>query len=146
MEQVIITVNRAGETQEIDLLVQPDMPISRLVSYIAEGLHWNKDNRGQAITYDVEAIPPGRILNSHETLASVEAWDGARLVFYPVPKPPEQSPKASPANIDDSKPILQPSSESPIVGRRGIKAPDRQTGEDSPAGSPGYTLKQIDDD
>jgi hypothetical protein len=148
MDTIIVTVTRAGEAQERDLVVQPDVPVAQLAAYIAEGLRWNTGGQGQSIIYEVEAVPPGRKLMPQETLASAQVWDGARLTFHPVAQSAAAPANISPVSSVASKVEAQPASDHPVVGRRQLRTPVKDDAPDaeSPTGSNGYILKRVDDD
>ena len=99
MQRVIVTVKRQGEARVRDLEVPAEVEAGQLVEMIARALRWESNPAGQLIQYEIMAEPPGRILNSQESLAEAGAWDGAWLTFQPLgeetsappPPPPEET-------------------------------------------------------
>ncbi len=83
MEQVIVTVKREGEMRVRDIELSAGMPAQQFIAAIAQALGWDLDAAGQRLTYEVEAIPPGRVLRPEESLAQAGVWDGAMLIFRP---------------------------------------------------------------
>jgi hypothetical protein len=145
MDTIIITANRTGDSEEYDLAVRTDIPISQLSEFIAQGLKWNVDTNGQAVIYKVEIVPPGRKLRPDVTLADAQARNGARLIFHKVLHLEADQTNAS---TEDSKVILQVSTDNPVIGHRGLKTStlseslaNEQQGE-----TRGYTFKQIDEE
>jgi len=106
MEHVIVTVKRKGEAQVRDLEVPVEMTAEDLTQQVASALGWGGN-------YEIYAVPPDRVLQSHETLVQSGVWDGAWLVFQPVGSP--ATPKFSPAPIP---PPDSPSSSGPVGGWR----------------------------
>lgn len=82
MDRVIVTIKRDGDNQSRDLEVPTNMPIRQMAAIISRSLGWEMDAQGRHVQFQVAAQPPGRILQDTETLADVEAWDGAWLIFY----------------------------------------------------------------
>ena len=101
MQRVIVTVKRQGEAQVRDLEVPAEVAAERLSKMIAQALRWDSDPAGQPVEYEVMAEPPGRTLQSHETLADAGAWDGSWLVF--------QRPGELPATLPEVTPSPSPS-------------------------------------
>ena len=83
MEYVIVTVKRLGEAQVRDIELAIDVPVCKLCAILAAGLGWDTDDQGHAVTYVVEAHPPGRFLRPDETLAQAQVWDATWLVLHP---------------------------------------------------------------
>ena len=92
MESILVTLKRAGEVKGRDLELPLNMPTGQLAIELAELYGWNLDNAGYPILYELEAHPPGRRLNTHETLAQSQVWDGSLLVLHAKntvqPQPP----------------------------------------------------------
>lgn len=143
MQRVIVTVKRQGEARVRDLEVPAEVEAGRLAEMIARALHWDSDQAGQPIQYEIMAEPPGRTLHTQESLADAGVWDGAWLVFQPPGGAP--SPRPSPP------PFPQPS---PSPGQ-GPVTDWRPVGIDLPAGSEperedtrpeksGFVWKQVD--
>jgi hypothetical protein len=82
MDRVIVTIKREGDSQSRDLEVPTNMPVRQMASIISRALGWEMDAQGRQVQFQVGAQPPGRILQDEETLADVQAWDGAWLIFY----------------------------------------------------------------
>ena len=81
---VIVTVKLKGEAAVRDLEVASDLPCEQLSANIARALQWDRGPAGEALFFDIEATPPGRILRREETLAQANAWDGSWLVLVPA--------------------------------------------------------------
>jgi hypothetical protein len=96
MQRVIVTVKLQGEARVRDLEVPAEVEAGRLAEMIAQALRWESDPAGQPIQYKIVAEPPGRVLDSQESLAEAGAWDGAWLVFQQVGNAPPASPKPTP--------------------------------------------------
>jgi hypothetical protein len=85
-ECVIVTVKRKDDAQVRDLDVPVNTPAEHLASIVAMALGWNVDTAGNPIYFEIEVhFPNGRTrrLQSNESLAEVDAWDGCWLVFHP---------------------------------------------------------------
>src|SRR5262245_32856925 len=97
MQRVVVTVKRKDEARVRDLEVPADIDAVRLAKLIASALGWGSDRAGQPLTYQIEAHPLGRMLDSGETLATAGVWDGSWLVLHlDVPEAPP-APKPAPA-------------------------------------------------
>lgn len=144
MERVLATVKRSNEARVRDLDLPADLPAGQLSAEIARVLGWSPDPDGKEVAYDIDAHPPGRLLQPGETLAQVDAWDGSWLVFYPkgtAPKPQPPSPMPPPAPQ-----LTVPGS--PIAGWRKLDIPPQPpaAGMEKPPDSTGYSWKQLDED
>lgn len=151
MDSIIVTVKLEREAQVRDIEVQPDINASTLAAIIAAGFGWDVGLNGEKIDYQIEATPPGRILEPDQTLAQVGAWDGSWLVlkrrtgsfqdaFSMVTEFPHQTIQPGDRHDEEKnrtqdkvepKPSIDshPSSESPLSSR-----------------TQGYTPKRIDED
>ncbi len=118
MKPIIASVKRENEPAERDLIVPAETPSSQLSSLIAEALNWQTDADGKAVSYQIVADPPGRVLAPNETLADAEAWDGTRLVFQRVnthsssPKQQEKGYKTA----NGSRVKILPIADNPVSG------------------------------
>lgn len=158
MERIIVTVKRQQEAQVRDLEVPAAVQVAQLVDMIAAALHWDRDSAGGAVRYQIEAEPPGRLLQAEETLTKAGVRDGAWLTFIPtvdhkepISAPPVESADASPAPPADTQP---PPPKGPVLkweslfpdGRPepGIKSAELdEASEDDPPDSP-FVWKEID--
>jgi len=148
MESIIVTVKRAGELQEYDLAVRPDVPISQISAFISNGFGWNAAPNNGEVNYVIEVIPPGKKLPAHETLEDADVGDGARLVFHPVSVLTEEQVNNLRKVILNNNPEQQPPSGTPFVGHRSLSKPEtnNESTPDYSKNSYGYVFKQIDDD
>lgn len=84
MYRAIVTVQRHGELVSHDLEVPAEIRASELAAKIASAMGWDTSRADRQVTFEIEALPLGRRLEDHETLASADAWDGSWLVLHPV--------------------------------------------------------------
>jgi len=82
MDPILITVKRSDEACEYDLAVQPDLPLSQVVEFIANGLNWKPEEWD----FDVMDSQTGRKLDQTRTLSDANVWHGAKLDFIPARK------------------------------------------------------------
>jgi hypothetical protein len=75
VQRVIISVAVEGGPHGLDLEVPAGLPAAELVPLLAAAL------QAPAHSYRLEALPPGRLLQPHESLAAAGAWDGAWLIL-----------------------------------------------------------------
>lgn len=87
MERIIVTVKKHREARVRDLEVPAGVEVARLAQLIASALHWDRDSAGGAVRYQIEAQPPGRILQPDESLIDAGVRDGAWLTFIPEGEP-----------------------------------------------------------
>lgn len=159
MERIIVTVKRVGEARVRDIEIAANVPVEQLATELAQALGWERDTAGNAITYAVEAHPPGRILQTHETLAQVQAWDGAWLVFHPqiLPSMSATQSATTPATAAPSPPISQSppnatATNSPAAGPvsgwkpLNLPSPSPPPSNPPPSDGAGFVWKQVDDD
>jgi hypothetical protein len=79
MDPVIIMVGRPRESVQ-DIEVMPDVPADDLADAIAAAFGWDG-------VYDIQIN--GKILDSSQTLAEVNAWDGSQLLLIMSNRPPK---------------------------------------------------------
>jgi len=84
MDPILITVKRSDEDREYDLAVQPNLPLSEVVKFISEGLHWELINS----EFEVTDLQTGNKLDLDQTLAEANIWHGSRLEFTPISRKP----------------------------------------------------------
>src|SRR4028119_1467418 len=163
MQRVIVTVQRNDDSQVRDLEVPAELESERLAELIATALRWDTGQAGGSSRYTIEAQPLGRILQPHESLADIGAWDGSWLVLYPVVAISAQAPvQPSIASVtvlptrQDAPDISVPPQEpgSVISGWRslGIDLPsaptqeqEAQDAQDDYNSAPTFSWKQLDD-
>ena len=92
MQRVIVTVKRENEARVRDLDVPADVPVAQLTEMITQALHWDTDQAGSRVEYQLEANPGKRLLKPEDTLESAQVWDGAWLVFHPLRELTEPPP------------------------------------------------------
>jgi hypothetical protein len=73
--RTIASVRRSDLARIADFALATDRPVEELATIIARALGW--DGR-----FEVFADPPGRLLQSRETLADAGVWDGAAMVMH----------------------------------------------------------------
>jgi hypothetical protein len=163
MERIIVTVKRHKEARVRDLEVPAGVEVAQLAELIAAALHWDRDSGGGAVSYLIEAEPPGRVLQPEETLIKAGVKDGAWLTFIPhadetelaAAPPVVQKPLTPPAPVDTEAPAPkgpvvkweslfpdgapEPEGELPEVDRSSAEGPS----EDEPPESP-FIWKEID--
>jgi len=150
MERVIVTVKRHQETRVRDLDIPIGLEASRLSEVVASALLWDKDQSGNQISYQIQAHPPGRVLNDYETLAAAGVADGAWLTFIPYgaatsapdarpgPHPIDPHPRVSKGPIQGWRSLnVDLPSEQPSAPIRSNDLPDEDS--DSP-----FVWKEID--
>jgi hypothetical protein len=149
MQRVIVTIQRHDEARGYDLEAPAELPAARLAQLIVQALRWPVDSPSGPITYRIEAHPPGRALRADETLADVDAWDGARLVLAPETAPagyrwrrlggqPEADAPATTVPVTPDRPA-------PSDGPAQASAPPpRPTPEADASPSRGFVWKQLD--
>src|SRR5690349_14729849 len=64
-----VMVKRVGESRLYDIQVPANEPAQSLATMLANRLGWSDKQLTDGQDYDVEALPPGRILRPDETLA-----------------------------------------------------------------------------
>ena len=149
MQRVIVSVKRKDDFQSHDLEVTATIDIATLVDMIATALRWDMDHSGQSIRYQIEAKPPGRMLQPGESLASVEAWDGSWLILHPVGS---RTLGASRDKLPNNQVGATDASSGPVTGWRSlgialpsdIEASDEQARDDASKSS-GFVWKKLDD-
>jgi hypothetical protein len=140
MTDVIVTVKHANEARLLDIQLASDIPAERLAASLAQSLGWDRDASGKPISYELEAHPPGRKLRPDETLAEVNAWDGAWLILHPklTLQPQTRAPESAKGGYTmkrlDSEPTVD----------RG--EPTSHPAPKAQPGSSGYAWKRLDDD
>lgn len=79
MSRAMLTVTLEEKGLSLDLEVPTDLPAADLCSLIVRAL-WPEveENNG---TLQMKALPIGRALLPHETLADAGVWDGGWLVI-----------------------------------------------------------------
>ena len=130
MERAIVTVERRDEALGRDLEVPTGIEAGQLARLVARALYWEADSAGQPIEYEIWAEPPGRLLQSDESLADVGAWEGARLVLQRVGDVSGLSPgpdHACPSQED-------PTSDFPVADQDGPVRRWRPLGVELPTG------------
>lgn len=104
MERVIVSVELAGASQTYDVELSADVTADELEDLIPRALGWEADQNGDPAGYAIEVSPPGRMLRGGETLAQVQAWDGAHLVFHlrtpPAAPVAESAPQTDRPRLD----------------------------------------------
>lgn len=80
MDSVIIMVGRENEGVR-DIEIMPDIPAGELAEAVAGAFGWSG-------VYDIKVF--GKILKQYQTLADVNAWDGAELTFILSNRPPKK--------------------------------------------------------
>lgn len=83
MEPILITVKRSDEDREYDLAIQPDVPLSKLVGFIAQELGWSPE----VVYFEIKENLRGTKLDPTKTLAEANVSDGASLEIIPAKKP-----------------------------------------------------------
>jgi len=73
MERVIVTVKIEGGGEAVDMELPADLPAEALAQLLCP-------DAGPA---ELEAFPPGRVLEPGESLAAAGAWHGAWLLVRP---------------------------------------------------------------
>ena len=155
MQRVIVTVKRQNEARVRDLEVPAEVEAELLSRMIAQTLRWDSDPAGQPVEYDILAVPPGRVLTPHESLAEAGVWDGAWLVFQQVGA---VSPLSPPENAQGMESPV--AGDGPVIGWRplGIELPagfeeqspdtelpdDRKPEQDEGPVSDGFAWKKLD--
>jgi hypothetical protein len=144
MERVIVTVQRSGEAQGIDLEMSTDLPVEAILQEIGLSLGW----QGNLQAY---ADPPGRLLQPYESLAQAGVEEGAFLFLQyagrPLPESRFSSGTAAPAPGPGRS-----DTEGPVVGWRRLEGVSGDSGgappssPSSPPSSGGFVWKQIDED
>ena len=112
MERIIVTVKRHQEARVRDLEVPAGVEVAHLAELIAAALHWDLDSAGGSVSYQIEAEPPGRVLQAGETLIDAGVRDGAWLTFIPHLDHKEHVP-AAPVEHQESRPASPPDSQAP---------------------------------
>jgi uncharacterized ubiquitin-like protein YukD len=102
MVQVIVTVKKEGESAR-DLEVPAEMPSGELADLITKALGWQSENTSGEPNYRLAVNPPGRVLVTDESLADVEAWDGAQITVLP-PGIKYQAPNGDSSSNEDGPP------------------------------------------
>jgi hypothetical protein len=93
----MVTVKRVNQAQVHSVELPVDLPCEDLAAIMSSDFGWDSDDAGRPVSYDIEAHPPGRMLEPTETLASAGIVDGTWLVFHPrlttqLPGSADQSP------------------------------------------------------
>jgi hypothetical protein len=143
MQRVIVTVKLQGETGVRDLEVPAEVEAGRLAEMIAQALRWESDRAGQPIQYEIMAEPPGRVLDSQESLAEAGAWDGAWLVFQPLGGAPPV-PSTPPPPPRPITPTPAPQGPVPIWVPIDLPAESEPQQEATDSDEIGYVWKQVD--
>ncbi len=143
MERIIVTVKKHREARVRDLEVPAGVDVARLTQLIASALHWDRDSAGGAVRYQIEAQPPGRILQPDETLIDAGVRDGAWLTFIPEGEPQMEGapPEAEvPATPPSGGPVIRWESLFP----NGAAEPEgKPPDSEEPPSSP-YIWKEVD--
>jgi len=84
MGRLVVTVKRKGDSRVRDVEVPADVGAGELAALVARTLRWDSDAAGQPLTFAIEAQPPGRLLEPHESLADAGVGNGAWLVLHPL--------------------------------------------------------------
>ncbi|MBI2942416.1 MAG: hypothetical protein HYY04_18460 [Chloroflexi bacterium] len=84
MYRAIVTVQRQGESASRDLEVPCEVPAEQLAALLVQALQCNSGGEVQRTPYEIVVQPHSRLLQSHESLADVGAWDGVWLVLRPA--------------------------------------------------------------
>ena len=135
MAKAIVTVKRVEEARVRDLELPVDVPSAQLAEMVAKALGWDMDATGYPVSYNIEAHPPGRLLNSGETLAQAGAWDGSWLVFHPRGAIHASVPGSSVVNpVTAPKAPIPPAFTTPVAPA------------DPPPAASGFVWKRIDED
>lgn len=127
--RIVITVVRAGDQTARDVEVPAGLSVRELRGLIAQALRWDTDPSGHPQDYALEAFPPGRLLRDEESLAAVDAWDGACLVLLPT---------------QSAMPLPTPELNMPVTGWRPLDfaSPDVHDASRRPAGQ--FAWKRVD--
>jgi len=105
VERAIVTVKRAQDPQGRDLDIPLELQASKLAAVVSSALQWGQDKTGTSITYNINAVPPGRVLEDQETLISAGVTNGTWLIFIPqgsVAPPPDITPISDTTDNDPS--------------------------------------------
>lgn len=98
MDPVIIMVGRVGEGVH-DIEVMPDIPADELADAIAISFGWKG-------TYDIQIN--GKRIDTRQTLAEVNAWDGSEIRLVETNRPPRVK---TPIRFVDGYRVLKTSSQ-----------------------------------
>ena len=81
MESVIVSVRLQGAYGSRDFELPADVPAAILSAAIARVLGWDRGPGGLYLIFDLQATPPGRRLETNETLAQAHVRDSAELAL-----------------------------------------------------------------
>jgi uncharacterized ubiquitin-like protein YukD len=143
MERIIVTVKKHQEARVRDLEIPAGVEVARLTELIASALHWDRDSAGGTVRYQIEAQPPGRVLEPDETLIDAGVRDGAWLTFIP-----EGQPQKGPTPPEAEAPAVPPAG-GPVIKWEslfpdGTAEPEGEPPDtDEPPSSP-YVWKEVD--
>ena len=143
MDRIIVTVKRHQEARVRDLEIPAGVEVARLTELIASALHWDRDSAGGAVSYQVEAQPPGRILEPDETLIDAGVRVGAWLTFIPESVPQEEAPPPeveAPAAPPPGGPVIKWES---LFPDESSGPEDEPPDSEEPPSSP-YVWKEVD--
>lgn len=147
MQRVIVSVRLYNEAQGRDLEVPAEVESGRLAALIAQAMDWDRDVSGRHIDYQIEAHPPGRPLQSHESLASAGVWDGAWLILHPAGS---VVPSRAVPGVAPTPPPLSVPQGGPVGSWRSLGIDLPPVSEQAPAPpaeekrSSGFVWKQVD--
>ena len=151
MTKAIVTVKRVEEARVRDLELPVDVPVVQLAETVAKALGWDLDATGYPVSYNIEAHPPGRLLDPGETLAQAGVWDGSWLVFHPRGAIHASAPVSAARSVPAAVPQPPPQPVPPVRSVPSVvpQPPPQPAQPAAPADTPpssGFVWKQIDGD
>jgi hypothetical protein len=146
MERVIVTVKKFDEARVRDLDLPAAVASDELADLVASALNWDQDNAGKKMSYNIQADPPGRVLESEESLLEAGIVDGAWLTFILEGAKPLTTPQqGTPSQDREAK-----KQRGPIKGWKSLEGVQVESMEgadlddQNPDGKPPYVWKEVD--